>query len=152
MLNESCSLVFCLNDSKKNIYSNKLINSYIQKGCMGKVHGCWEYMSVVWDKLKPRKTEKSNIAAIRLDIVNAYGSVPHQLLFFALRRYGIPVRWLSLFIKYYEGLWNISWSDSAPSNWQHHLRGNFHSLHSFHYIVFIHNKCYHRTYLCSYRR
>ena len=31
---------------------------------MGKVHGCWEHMSVVWDKLKSRKTEKSNIAAI----------------------------------------------------------------------------------------
>ena len=47
------------------------------------------------------------------------------MLFFALRRYDIPVRWLSLFIKYNEGLWNISWSDSAPSYWQHHLRGIF---------------------------
>ena len=81
-------------------------------------------MSVVWDEIKSRKTERSNIADIWLNIANAYGSVPHQLLFFALRRYGVPEHWVSLFIKYYEGLWSISWSDSAPS-WHHHLRGIF---------------------------
>ena len=32
---------------------------------------------------------------------------------------------MSLFIKYYEGLWSISWFDSAPSSWHHHLRGIF---------------------------
>ena len=32
---------------------------------------------------------------------------------------------MSLFIKYYEGLWSISWSDSDPSSWHHHLRGIF---------------------------
>ena len=32
---------------------------------------------------------------------------------------------MPLFIKYYEGLWSISWSDSAPSSWHHHLRGIF---------------------------
>ena len=57
-------------------------------------------MSVVWDELTSRKAEKSNIAAIWLDIANAYGSVPHQLLFFTLRLYGIPEQWVSLFIKY----------------------------------------------------
>ena len=92
---------------------------------MEKVPGCWEDISVVWDELKSRKTERSNIAAIWLDIANAYGSVPHHLLFFALRGYDIPEHWVSLFIKYYEGLWSISWSDSAPSSWHHHLRGIF---------------------------
>ena len=57
---------------------------------MEKVPSCWEHMSVLWDELKSRNTERSNIAAILLDIANAYGTVPHQLLFFALRRYGIP--------------------------------------------------------------
>ena len=106
---------------EKHIYSNNLINSSTYKGCMEKVPGCWELMSVVWDELKLRKTEKSNIATIWLDMANAYGSLPHQLLFFALRRYVIPEHWVSLSIKYYEGLWSISWSDLAPSSWHHHL-------------------------------
>ena len=92
---------------------------------MEKIPGSWEHMSVVWNELKSRKSERSNIAAIWLDIAIACGSVPHQLLFFALRRYGIPEHWVSLFIKYYEGLWSISWSDSAPSSCHHHLRGIF---------------------------
>ena len=87
---------------EKYIYSNKLINSSIQKVCMEKVPGCWEHMSVVLDELKSRETEKSNIAAIWLDMANAYASLPHQLLFFALRQYGIPEHWVSFFIKYYE--------------------------------------------------
>ena len=29
---------------------------------------------------------------------------------------------MSLFIKYYESLWSISWSDSAPSSWHYHLK------------------------------
>ena len=69
---------------EKHIFSNNLINSSIQKGCIEKVPICWEHMSVVWDELKSRKAEKSNIAAIWLDIANAYGSVPHQLLFLPL--------------------------------------------------------------------
>ena len=52
---------------------------------MEKVPGCWEHIAVVWDESKSRKTERSNIAAIWLDIANAYGSLPQQLLFFALR-------------------------------------------------------------------
>ena len=127
LLNVEGKLFFSILSKRleKHVYNNKLINSSIRKGCMEKVPGYWEHMSVVWDKLKSRKTERSNIAAIWLDIANAYGSVPHQLLFFALRRYGIPEHWMSLFIKYYEGLWSISWSDSAPSSWHHHLRGIF---------------------------
>ena len=70
---------------------------------MKKVPGCCEPMPVLWDELKSRKIERSNIAAIWLDIANPYGPVPHQLLFFALRQYGIAEHWMSLFIKYYEG-------------------------------------------------
>ena len=127
LLNVEGKLFFSILSKRleKRIYNNKLINSSIQKGCMEKVPGCWEHMSVIWDELKSRKTERSNIAAIWLDFANACGSAPHQLLFFALRRYSIPEHWVSLFIKYYEGLWSISWSDSAPSSWHHHLRGIF---------------------------
>ena len=101
MLKESCSLNILSKRLEKDIYSNKLINSSIHKGCMEKIPGCWEHMSIVWDELKSRETEKGSIATIWLDIANVYGSVPHQLLFFALRGYGIPEHWESLFIKYF---------------------------------------------------
>ena len=84
---------------------------------MEKVTGCWEDMSVVWDKLKSRKTGKSNIATIWLDVSNAYGDLYYiNCLFFVLGIYGIPEHWVSLLIKYYKGLRGISWSDFAPSS------------------------------------
>ena len=107
------------------ITNNKLINSSIQKGCMEKIPGCWEHMSMVWNELKSSKSQKGSLAAIWLDIANAYGSVPHQLIFFALRRYGVPEHWVKLIMNYYKGLWSISQSSSAPSSWHHHLRGIF---------------------------
>ena len=66
------------------ITNNRFINSSIQKGCMSKVPGCWEHMSLVWNELKEIKSKKSNITSVWLDIANAYGSIPHQLIFLVL--------------------------------------------------------------------
>ena len=90
------------------ITNNKLINSSTQKGCMEKISGCWEHMSMVWNELKSSKAEHGNLAAVWLDIANAYGSVPHQLIFFALQRYGVPEHWINLIRNYYKGLWRAS--------------------------------------------
>ena len=61
LLNVEGKLFFSILSKRleKVIYSNKLINSSIHKGCMEKAPGCWEHMSIVWDELKSRKTEKS---------------------------------------------------------------------------------------------
>ena len=78
LLNVQGNLFFSILSKRleKHIYNNKLVNSSTEKGCMEKVPGCWEHMSVVWDELTSRNTERSNIADIWLDIANAYGSVP----------------------------------------------------------------------------
>ena len=57
-------------------------------------------MAKVWDKLKSTKVEKANIEAVWLDIANAYGSVPHQLIFFALRCYGVHADIINLLKAY----------------------------------------------------
>ena len=110
---------------KHIIHNNKLINTSIQKGCMEKVPGCWEHMSMVWSALKSAKSTKQGLCAAWLDIANAFGSVPHRLIFFALKRYGIPDRFINLIRKYYSGLWSKSFSEDAPSDWHQHLRGIF---------------------------
>ena len=71
------------------IHNNKFINNSIQKGCMEKIPGCWEHLSMVWHALKEARDQKSNLAIIWLDIANAYGSIPHKLIVFALHRYGV---------------------------------------------------------------
>ena len=68
---------------------------------MDKVPGCWEHMSMVWSALKEACSTRSSLANILLDIANAYGSIPHGLLFFALEHYGIDPHCISLIKMYY---------------------------------------------------
>ena len=93
---------------------NKTINSSIQKDCMAKVPDCWEYVSVVWDELKSTKVDRANIAAVLLDIANAYGSVPYQLIFFALSCYGVHADIINLLKAYYIDLWSKCFSTNSP--------------------------------------
>ena len=46
------------------IQKNRITNLSIQKGCMAKVPGCREHMSLVWDELKTAKSNKTSITAI----------------------------------------------------------------------------------------
>ena len=92
---------------------------------MEKVPGCWEHMSMVWSALKEARSNKTDLATIWLDIANAYGSIPHRLIFFALERYNVHSSWISFIKTYYVGIYSKSFSDSAPSSWHRHLRGIF---------------------------
>ena len=107
------------------IKNNGLIDKSIQKGCMEKVPGCWEHMSMVWNALKSAKSKKCSVSVVWLDIANAYGLVPHKLIVFALRRYGVPESWIKVVTAYYSGLWSKCFSSSSPSDWHRHLRGIF---------------------------
>ena len=110
---------------KHIIKKNNIINTSVQKGCISKLPGCWEHMSLVWEELKLSKSNKSNLSAVWLDIANAYGSIPHQLIFLALQRYGIDPIWIDLIKSYYSGLWSKSFYQNSPSNWHQHQRGIF---------------------------
>ena len=105
-----------------------LFNSFnflVTMGCMEKVPGCWEHMSMVWSALKEARSNRTDLSTIWLDIANAYGSIPHKLIFFALERYGVHPKWISLIKNYYVGIYSKSFSEFAPSSWHQHLRGIF---------------------------
>ena len=80
---------------------------------------------MVWEGLKQANTQNRDIATIWLDIANAYGTIPHQLIFLALQRYGISKTWIDIVRNYYEGLWSKSHSDCSPSSWHRHEKGIF---------------------------
>ena len=63
---------------------------------MEKIPGCWEHLSMAWHALKEARAKNSNLKVIWLDIANAYGSIPHKLIVFALNRYGVSPQWIRL--------------------------------------------------------
>ena len=105
--------------------NSKFTNKSVQKGCMEKVPGCWEHISMVWAALKEAKSKNLSLATIWLDIANAYGSIPHKLIIFALHRYGVSPKWIYLIETYYSGIFSKSLSQKAPSSWHRHQCGLF---------------------------
>ena len=107
------------------VTDNGFIDTKIQKGSIKNTPGCWEHTSMMWSALKHCKTNNKSLAALWLDLANAYGSVPHQLIIFALRRYRVPEKIIGLVIKYYWGLWGRSSSHAASSDWFQYEVGVF---------------------------
>ena len=107
------------------VVNNSIIDTSCQKGSIQKMAGVWEHTSMVWSALKDCKSKRQSIAILWLDLANAYGSVPHQLIAFALRRYGVPEDWINLVLNYYDGLWSRSTTGSATSQWFRYELGIF---------------------------
>ena len=60
-----------------------------------------------------------------MDLANAYGSLPHVLILFALRRYKIPEEWITLVIKYYNELVGRMSASGVASDWYQYQKGIF---------------------------
>ena len=75
---------------KDLIGNNKFINKSVQKGSVEKVPGCWEHIPMVCAALKEAKSKKLSLASIWLDISNAYWSIPHKQIIFALHHMVAP--------------------------------------------------------------
>ena len=85
-------------------------------------NGSWmlEHISMVWAALREAKSKNLSLVTIWLDIAIAYGSIPHKLIIFALRQYGVSLKWIHLLESYYSGIFSKSFSPDAPSSWHRH--------------------------------
>ena len=105
--------------------NNTFIKKSLQNGCIEKVPGYWEHISMVWAALKEAKSKNLSLATIWFDIANAYESIPHKLIIFALHRFGVSPKWIHLIETYYSGTFSKSFSQESPSSWYRQQRGIF---------------------------
>jgi len=89
---------------QKFLVKNKYIKTTIQKGFLAGVPGCVEHVFSLWEALREAKDEHRAIVISWLDLANAYGSVMHNLIQFALNWYHVPVLIQELIFDYYEKL------------------------------------------------
>jgi hypothetical protein len=83
---------------------NGYIDSRVQKGFLEGVAGCVEHTSMQWEMLKHAKSKQRQIVMAWLDLENAYGSVRHMLVQFALKWYHVPQKVSELLFRYYDGI------------------------------------------------
>ena len=84
--------------------SNGYIPRSIQKGFLSGVAGCVEHSFMLWEALREAKEHTRQIVTTWIDLANAYGSVRHNLIQFALNWYHVPNIIQELIFDYYENL------------------------------------------------
>ena len=89
---------------QRYMVDNQYIRVRKQKGFLEGMAGCLEHSFVLWEALRNAKTYKRSIVATWIDLANAYGSVRHNLIQFALNWYGVPKDIQDLIFSYYEKL------------------------------------------------
>ena len=77
------------------------IDPAIQKGGVPGVSGCLEHTAVLSQLIREAKSEKKNLVVTWLDIANAYGSIPHDVIKKALERAHVPENTRQLVESYY---------------------------------------------------
>ena len=84
----------------KNLY----IPRKIQKGFLSGIAGCVEHSFMLFEALKEAKEEQRQVVVSWIDLANAYGSVRHNLIQFALEWFHVPRKIRKLIFNYYEKL------------------------------------------------
>ena len=84
--------------------SNNYFDTRIQKAFMPSVPGCVEhYEKLAAAVIEPQSLHKS-LCVCWLDLVNAYGSVYHDLIGFSLQQYHAPFRLFNMVNNFCSGL------------------------------------------------
>jgi hypothetical protein len=84
--------------------SNNYFKRHIQKGFIPGIAGCVEHSWTFFQALRDAKLHKRQIVAAWYDLKNAFGSVRHNLIQFALQWYHVPDWFCEFVLQYYDTL------------------------------------------------
>ncbi|GAA6076945.1 uncharacterized protein LOC107739136 [Tachysurus ichikawai] len=92
LLNVERKIFFSVMATRMTSYllANKYIDTSCQKAGIPGFPGCVEHSVMIWKQIQTAKRNKSELHVVWLDLANAYWSVPHQLIRFALNFFHIP--------------------------------------------------------------
>ena len=88
----------------RHMLRNSFFDKRLQKGFLPDVAGCLEHSSLLSDALRDARAHQRSICISWLDLKNAFGSVRHSLIIFALQYYGFPDHFIQLVRSYYDHL------------------------------------------------
>ena len=106
--------------SMNYLQANKYINEEVQKAGLPGVPGCIEHVSTIWSSIQKAKKDKTDLSVVWLDLANAYGSVPHSILFKAMEHFHIPER-IRLLMRSYYGNFRMGFSTQEVTTAWHAL-------------------------------
>ena len=84
--------------------SNMYFRRDKQKGFLSDIAGCTEHSTLLKSALKDAHSNQRQIVVSWIDLKNAFGSVSHNLIQFALRWYHLPEQFCNIMFMYYDSL------------------------------------------------
>ncbi|KAL2099527.1 hypothetical protein ACEWY4_003921 [Coilia grayii] len=100
------------------LVSNGYIDTSCQKAGVPGFPGCVEHSAVIWEQIQRAKRERRDLHVVWLDLANAYGSVPHRLIDYALEFFYIPVCIRAMVSKYFADLQMCCTHQNFTTSWQ----------------------------------
>ena len=97
---------------------NGYINTSVQKAGIPGFPGCLEHTSMIWHTIQESKKLRRDLGVVWLDLANAYGSVPHALIEFAMEFFWIPEKVRNFIMQYYGDFRMRFSTDQYTTSWQ----------------------------------
>lgn len=85
------------------VIANHYVDKAIQKGGVPGVPGCIEHTTMIWEAIQRARKNQLSLYVVWLDLANAYGSVPHQLLWKTLEAHHVPNSVVKILQDYFQG-------------------------------------------------
>ena len=125
LLNVEGKLFFSLKSDRITSFlmNSNYIDPSVQKGGIPGVSGCLEHTAILSQLIKEAKAEKKNLVVTWLDIANAYGSIPHDVISKALERARIPENTRQLITSYYNDVRIRFTTSKFTTDWQRVEKG-----------------------------
>ena len=108
-----------------HMVENNYIDRSVQKGFLRKTPGCVEHTQALMEELHDAKSSRRQIYVVWVDLMNAYGRVPHNLILFALRHYHFPEWLVEYLYRYYDELVVRVTTRKWTTDWFFYLIGLF---------------------------
>lgn len=86
------------------LISNNFLSTEVQKGFVNRVNGCQEHQFKLMEAIRDAKSHQRSQTVLWLDLRNAFGTVDHRLIQFALSHYHCGDTMSSLIADLYNGL------------------------------------------------
>ncbi|KAJ8414647.1 hypothetical protein AAFF_G00038490 [Aldrovandia affinis] len=97
---------------------NKYVDTSVQKAGIPGFSGCLEHTSMIWHQIQAAKKDKRDLHIVFLDLANAFGSVPHELLWESFNFFHVPEPITTLVKAYFQDLQLCFTTANLTTTWQ----------------------------------
>ncbi len=97
---------------------NHFIDTMVQKAGIPVFSGCLEHTNMIWNQIQAAKKDGRDLHVVFLDLANAFGSVPHNLLWIAFHYFSIPEAIICLVKSYFQDLQLCLTIGDCTTAWQ----------------------------------